>query len=322
MTYPPLIPGGVRVSGLTESIDIMPTILDICGIQLPKDKSMDGVSLLKFMHNPQTGKRAIFSNMSIRTKKYKYILNKDLLYNLRKDPGEISNIAKQNSLIKLWFRARFKLAMRLYRRRYQNSKRKNHPDFPFYFPVQTFKMEPDDVIEKTNTLIFKEDIFDLSMNASPKKRWLLNKNWSQFGLTYVSAKVPIPPITLSTSLPSDTYRLYVLLEHDRKIPISPKEIGLRFRFHPQDSFVFSNQIEPIEAMGENGIHFYLDLGEVVVEENAFSVEIDFRPPDEGDYIIRHINFVPAGTNEGKTIKDFDEEEHRRKLEGLKALGYL
>lgn len=83
MKLPGVIPQGRRVSGICETIDVAPTILDICGLDIPEE--MDGKSLLKRVQ----GKRSsppkysvahtlheqvyLYEHFSIRTERYKLI---------------------------------------------------------------------------------------------------------------------------------------------------------------------------------------------------------------------------------------------------------
>ncbi|UCC94735.1 MAG: sulfatase [Candidatus Omnitrophota bacterium] len=93
MIYPPLIPDGAKVSALTESVDIAPTILNISKISLPWDKTMDGINLLKVIRNNKFAKDAVFTEDSIRTTHYKYF--PDSLYDLQRDPKETRNIVEE-----------------------------------------------------------------------------------------------------------------------------------------------------------------------------------------------------------------------------------
>lgn len=98
------------VGGIVESIDIFPTLADLCGIQLTN--SVDGKSLTPLVFTDQESiKDYTFSRsahgmtpiLSVRDRQYKYIYNmmrdNRELYDLKKDPGEKTNIAKKKPLI-------------------------------------------------------------------------------------------------------------------------------------------------------------------------------------------------------------------------------
>ncbi|OGX16505.1 MAG: hypothetical protein A2166_05170 [Omnitrophica WOR_2 bacterium RBG_13_41_10] len=107
---PHLLPKNKKVDTLAGSIDILPTILDICGIPLKQDTQ--GISLLPFILGKEEEKeRFIFSlgvagfsgeciRMSIRNRDRKLIFSHIIggnntyeFYNLKEDPGELNNLA-------------------------------------------------------------------------------------------------------------------------------------------------------------------------------------------------------------------------------------
>lgn len=114
---PDLLPAGLRVGGLTQMLDIAPTILDILGVgSLAEREGMMGRSLLPLIHSPSSTQRgtADFIHLTentwmkkrgLRTNTWKLIVpleTPDLhghseveLYNLTNDPGELQNVAEQ-----------------------------------------------------------------------------------------------------------------------------------------------------------------------------------------------------------------------------------
>ena len=104
------------ISKQIRSVDIFPTILDI--FDYPNNYKIHGKSLMNFIlgkshseepayiESHKNANEGIFENMvGIRTSNFKYFRNKDNasenlhLFNLEKDPLEISNIANQNKKI-------------------------------------------------------------------------------------------------------------------------------------------------------------------------------------------------------------------------------
>jgi arylsulfatase A-like enzyme len=110
--YPSRIPRGVRVKAMVSHMDIMPTILELTGIPIPKeisgssllalfDGKWDGYPMLCMVENTRMTKRAL------RMGRWKLIetLRPDIygrpagyieLYDLEKDPKETENIADLN----------------------------------------------------------------------------------------------------------------------------------------------------------------------------------------------------------------------------------
>lgn len=116
--YPARFKGGRAVDGLTEFIDLMPTILDVCDVAHPA--GLQGRSLLPLLNGKTTKGRAyVFSEYlfgweeaMIRTADWKFIYTKGnidrtdgyetkypkpgktkRLYNLQRDPDELTNLA-------------------------------------------------------------------------------------------------------------------------------------------------------------------------------------------------------------------------------------
>lgn len=106
--YPPKIPPGTRITALARHVDILPTILDIAGIEPgTSGEHIEGRSLLPLLaHGAETGgprlaysERNLFGpqRRSIQDGRYKLILEIDSgqveLYDLAADPGERENLA-------------------------------------------------------------------------------------------------------------------------------------------------------------------------------------------------------------------------------------
>jgi len=101
--------GGRAVSALAGYIDIMPTLLDLCGIPVPPERSFDGVSLAPLLRTPavecdaawrerilvtdtQRVAHPIKWRMSCVMKGPWRLVNRDELYNLAEDPEQKVNV--------------------------------------------------------------------------------------------------------------------------------------------------------------------------------------------------------------------------------------
>jgi len=107
---------GVPANGIVESVDIYPSLMDLCGVKKPND--LDGSSFTGQLKNPQApGKEAAYGyfrkGISARTKRYRltrYFRDAEPvmeLYDHQTDPNETVNIAQQNpelveSLLPIW----------------------------------------------------------------------------------------------------------------------------------------------------------------------------------------------------------------------------
>jgi arylsulfatase A-like enzyme len=125
---PRVIPGGIKINKLVESIDIAPTILEILGISSPR--SFRGTSLAPLFKNRDISLDEAYSEwndkmLSVRTADYRYIYNpenfhppifiddgdyntyvieQEELYDIKNDPLESYNIAKIKPKIALILR--------------------------------------------------------------------------------------------------------------------------------------------------------------------------------------------------------------------------
>jgi arylsulfatase A-like enzyme len=95
---PGKLPAGKRVSGMTEGVDIMPTALQLLGIE-PSSR-VQGRSLLPLVDGKQQGRDEVHSEFPttkmIRTADWKLVhyvrAPYGELYNLREDPHELYNL--------------------------------------------------------------------------------------------------------------------------------------------------------------------------------------------------------------------------------------
>ena len=317
MVYPPGIPSGLRLGGLTESIDIMPTIVDICHLNLPPDKSMDGEKLDKLFKNPNGGRDTVYTKDTIRTEEYKYIINKDYLFDLRKDPDETRNISSgKPNFFKEKLKDKFNKFMKKYRDRYQDAVRKHPPDFPFYYPICEFKVTPKGAYgiywdEKPPGVMLQEDRFTRS--------WMLNKSNRQGYLFCLPEKGKLPPLSLSARIPDGSYRIQAFITPMKKISLIQGKTGFRIRLASSLPFQEPDAIIPFGE--EEDPVYYLDYGTVTVRDRAISLELDFAPPEDTPCVLHHIKFIPIKIKDEKSRVPGQDEIEKRK-EDLRALGYF
>lgn len=107
MRWPGRIPAGRRVAGLVQQADLMPTILEAAGLEVPHN--LDGKSLWPSVHGAEEGTQTTLflsecawqACRAVRTSRYKLIQTLDSglftrppveLYDLQTDPGETQNL--------------------------------------------------------------------------------------------------------------------------------------------------------------------------------------------------------------------------------------
>ena len=119
VSWPGHVKEGLVVDEVVQNIDFLPTVLDICGAAAPAGARPDGMSLLPLMtgKNVTWREEAFFeveSGRAVRTDQWKYIAfrpvkgmwrkfekqlgayggERDLLFDLKSDPGEKKNLFK------------------------------------------------------------------------------------------------------------------------------------------------------------------------------------------------------------------------------------
>ena len=118
---------GVTSKSLVELIDLYPTLLDLCGIELPANREkLSGLSLVPVIRDPEASVRpwaisqitrplgadADFTILgsTIRTDRYRYVIWKERkdgsvvaeeFYDLSHDPLEVKNIVNDSGIIKI-----------------------------------------------------------------------------------------------------------------------------------------------------------------------------------------------------------------------------
>lgn len=104
VSWPARFPGGRSLSTPVIGFDILATALEAAGVAPPKEKPLDGVSLLPLLTGqPVEMKRDLFwseggenGGWAVRSGEWKLFADKAAreLYNLRTDPGEAFNLAE------------------------------------------------------------------------------------------------------------------------------------------------------------------------------------------------------------------------------------
>jgi len=132
--WPDQLPSGKRIETMASHMDVLPTLLDACGIEPPKNVVIDGLSLLPLMTNKETSwpDRTLYFqwhagpvpfeyiHFAARSQRYKLIQPQDnphgfknppttdelgrildtlQLFDIQVDPSELNDISSQNPQI-------------------------------------------------------------------------------------------------------------------------------------------------------------------------------------------------------------------------------
>jgi arylsulfatase A-like enzyme len=122
MRFPTMGKSNMDVETLTANIDVLPTIAEICHVEMPNDRKIDGISMLPLISDEKTSSSErllffywsrhypeLYNNMALIKGKYKIAGHADYnatvekfeLFDLSKDPFELKNIVKENSSVAL-----------------------------------------------------------------------------------------------------------------------------------------------------------------------------------------------------------------------------
>lgn len=107
LRYPGVTTPGVVFEDITAHIDMMPTLLELCGLSLPEKRMIDGISLVPLLrgykvHNDRmiftqySGASVTPENGSVRTDKYRFTVHKNgdtALYDMIADPNQRLDIS-------------------------------------------------------------------------------------------------------------------------------------------------------------------------------------------------------------------------------------
>ena len=313
MVYPPRVPAETRIVGLTENIDIAPTIIDIASIGLPQGKTMDGISLLDIIDSPEKAKSAVYTQASVRTSRFKYFQKNNALYDIKNDVGETINIASQKPAIVTQMKKLFERIIIPRKEHYDKAFSTHVPDEPFCFDIKWFGFHPKDIYNISHE---KYDDINVLKTAAADKSWLFNRHYHGSGLFCFPGISAIPEITLTAAMPKHKYRVFLLLESEKEI-----DDNLGFRYKTTD-FLKMKKAYAITRLPVTGPTYsaYLDLGVIDVSSGTLSLTIDFDSTSDVDYyVIRHIKFIPEGIAAGNNLS---EQETARRRQQLKALGYM
>ncbi|MDA7936420.1 sulfatase-like hydrolase/transferase, partial [bacterium] len=101
--WPGTVAKGVKSDQLSISLDVMPTMLDLAGLDQPVDRALDGQSLAPLLRERKPlGRRQLFWNgKAMRDGQWKLVMQngKELLFDLESDLGEQQDVAEQHPAV-------------------------------------------------------------------------------------------------------------------------------------------------------------------------------------------------------------------------------
>ncbi len=317
----PGIPGGRRVEALTENVDIVPTVLELAGVE--SDASFDGTSLTSLMREENSAKpwreytvtRAFNRSLDdvpiliLRDTEFKYIYNPlTNEENLWRVPDRVASrelctgpdFDDERRERRTWVEQNVMPKWQAY------AGLARVPSGPFieYFGPSVIKngVEPADAVVRAEDQSWQDNRWSLMGVASGA---LVSSGWQE----------DAPAVSFGVDVPSGTYRVEMEMHYGTRMG------------HPASAFLFSAEGEPARvicsdeevrrAIGDNVKYRYMDIGTYEVPDGRFDVTLD--EADNGYWAVaRSFKFTPVGAVD-MTVSPHLQEEQTRQLE---ALGYL
>ena len=239
---------GRDVANLTGGIDVLPTLMEMCGLKRPKGPPLDGVSLAPLTRGeakaPSTKLGASWPDRTIcvdnqritnpvkwnrgcaMTDRWRLVDNKEL-YDIKKDPGQKRNVIKDHPDVAARLRADFDKWWDSLADSYKRD-----------YPISIGSDEENPAMITTHDIIGR-DIWnhDQVLAASPASgHWILNvERAGEYELSLrrypkeadgpITAAVPTPKPLKSLNYFSHSLRYAI--EHDQSRPVPAGAAGLR-----------------------------------------------------------------------------------------------
>ncbi|MGH9461443.1 MAG: sulfatase [Vicinamibacteria bacterium] len=293
-----------RVSSFTESVDVFPTILELMGVSLPPEKSVDGVSMVGVAQGLGKAKDYAFGQSGARDRRFKAIfsdppevlLSESLperagptgeLYDVSADPLEQTNLweSEPEEVERLLLAYRVRLAPSYVRA--ASAINHDQPEAPFAIASRHFELNRD----------VPESQDPKTLASDAEGGWLRSTAWEGDWLLAGGAALPLE---IQFSIPNGLYRVTA---HIRGSGTFQLEKGEATRLKGSD-------YEPgTSARGEA-----MNVGSVTISDETFRAEI--HPSGTGYFLVQMIGFEPLGA--GSAAEEQDEDL----LERLKTLGYV
>ena len=300
--------GPQKIDGLTEMVDIGPTILGLLDVQYPRGKTPDGIDLSPLIKGLEKGRELVRISGGIRTDRFKtlfetpdHVLLADVtpefseingkLYDLEEDAGERKNLfaAQETQVMKLL--TSYRSHMKPLFKRAVFARTERPPNSPFAITSRHFQIDQD--IPSIPYDLLPEKILDeKSPNGwyrsdHPDYYWLLT------GLEADPLKIEIP-------VPSGSYNLFVDMNGACQLTVG--DVTQQLRSRPYSP----NLPWPLQQV---------EFGNIEIEDNTFkaTISVSSKRPWFG---LRLFGFEPESS------MDRNSPDYKRRMERLKALGYI
>jgi len=305
-----------RYGGLSEGVDVMPTLLEAQGIS-PRawDKRTDGVDLLDLLEGEKPPKDHVFMKNAVRSERWKLLLDTaagDLLggetlppleeisgelYDLENDPEERRDLFADRPEVAAELAAVYRENLRGPYRRFRGSRAQSPPPGPFAIATSHFEIEPgvhQIVLDEAN--LSHGEV----LKRVDEEGWIQVRHWQWYRL-YAAGGAE--SVAVEFPLPSGEYGLLA-------------EICGRFTLELPDagSVVLDARERPCSGP-QIGL---VPAGRIDVRDDRFRAVLTPDGQSGTRNGVYRFGFRPLDTGEPEQ----ETEAERERRERLEALGYI
>ncbi len=296
---------------LTESVDIVPTVLSLLGVPYPSGKAFDGVDLQPILRGEAPPKNLVLMPRAARTRDHKIIFQVEeslllgqerpelsalagKLYDLEEDPEETIDLWASRPEILGDLLDRYRDRMTRPYRRYLEARTASQPESAFAISAK--------YLATVEEIPVTTKLEELETFMYSKEGWIhLNDSQGNF----LVATGDAGPVTIEIPIPNGPYLVSAAIRGTCTLRIGPPEAHRELEgraFDPSEYFPWTPD--------------RLEYGRIDVTDEVFRAMVD-PDPGRSPLLISYIGFEPLGAEE-----EVDPEEERERLERLKTLGYV
>lgn len=316
MTLPGKIEPATRITGLTENVDILPTLIGLLDLTIPKGKKFDGEDILSGGDPEAESQQYVLTQDSIRSTRYKYMVDRsdgsEYLYDLQSDPGEENNLINEDPSRAAKLKEKMDHRLETSRSRYERAVNRETPELPFAISADFFELSSASPIEVIKEYNYPSDPGEILSRQEQTPKWTHNKSDGHYYLLGFN-KTGLAPISIKFPLPNGRYQVTVTGSAGEKVggyPMSVFRMTLGLDDPARSVLIDAGRDR---EKGEFG------LGEVLIEDEQFQAFLyPIKEPSWSSVL--YFGFEPihsAAAADGGL-----NEKGSERLDQLKSLGYV
>jgi len=316
LRLPKKIAAGTRILGLTENVDILPTIVGLLNLNVPAGKKFDGKDILGDPGSEAGTKQYVLTPDSIRTERYKYMVDRtdgsEYLYDLETDPEEKNNLIEKETQLARKLKEEMERLLADSKSRYERAVNDRPPELPFAISADYFRLDSASPIEVIKQYQYPSPAGEILPRARTNPVWFQNKIAGRYYVLGFN-QPGLSPLAVSFPAPDGKYRVSVNCRSAQDVMGSPASV---FK-------IALGEDEPGKALPVNTsdkpMRHQFSLGEVQVENNTFRAHI-YPAADPSWIIVSYFGFEPVDSP--AAAEEISGKAGDERLDSLKSLGYV